>query len=104
MDYVLEKEMHYYKPQEVIIEKLEEPLSAAEQPNDSAPVPIKSRDDVYTALQELANFLKQTEPHSPVPPILNMLILWKDLALQDIISQIQNSPAQYQLLHTIVGK
>lgn len=107
VEYVLTKEMNFYKPPEVIMEKLDESLDL-DKPGETQPhlssMPIQSRDDVYAALQELSHFLVKTEPHSPVPAILDMLIRWKDLPLQDIISQIQNSPAQYQLLHTIVGK
>ena len=111
VEYVLEKEMHYYKPPEVVMEKLEEEDFAPNEkshsesePVQSSGMPIKNREDVYTALQELSHFLEKTEPHSPVPAILDMLVRWKDLPLQDIISQIQNSPAQYQLLHSMVGK
>lgn len=111
VEYVLMKEMHYYKPPEVIMEKLDESLSrdapansSVEQHPTPSSMPLKNRDDVYAALQELSHFLTKTEPHSPVPTILDMLIRWKDLPLQDIISQIQNSPAQYQLLYTIVGR
>lgn len=110
VEYVLTKEMNFYKPPEVIMEKLNESLEmddsieSSEKAHASSSVPIQNRDDVYAALQELSHFLVKTEPHSPVPAILDMLIRWKDLPLQDIISQIQNSPAQYQLLHTMVGK
>jgi type VI secretion system protein ImpA len=110
VEYVLTKEVHYYKPPPVVMEKLDEPLVAdepvesSEKSTSSSGMPIKNREDVYVALQELSHYLVKTEPHSPVPAILDMLIRWKDLPLQDIISQIQNSPAQYQLLHTIIGK
>ena len=90
--------MNFYKPPEVIIEKFNEPLEYDhDEYTQKAPatstssLPIQNRDDVYAALQELSHFLVKTEPHSPVPAILDMLIRWKDLPLQDIISQIQNS-------------
>jgi type VI secretion system protein ImpA len=108
VEYVLTKEMRYYKVPEVAEEKRDEPFESPDVQSAESPqltsMSIKSRDDVYAALQELTRFLEKIEPHSPVPSILNMLIQWKDLSLQDIISQIQNSPAQYQLLHAIVGK
>lgn len=107
VEYVLTKEVHYYKPPEVVMEKLDDSVAEdtpSENTERQSGLPIKNREDVYAALQELSHFLRKTEPHSPVPAILDMLILWKDLPLQDIISQIQNSPAQYQLLHTVVGR
>jgi type VI secretion system protein ImpA len=107
VEYVLQKEMHFYKPPEVIMEKLDESAledAPPESNEKSAGMLIQNREDVYAALQELAHFLGKTEPHSPVPAILDMVVGWKDLPLQDIISQIQNSPAQYQLLHTMVGR
>lgn len=107
VEYVLTKEMNFYKAPEVVMEKLNVPLpknGSTEEPIQSCGMPIQNRDDVYAALQELSHFLVKTEPHSPVSAILDMLIRWKDLPLQDIISQIKNSPAQHQLLHTLAGK
>jgi|GEM_PF-6293174 len=106
VEYVLQKEMQYYKPPTVVLEK--DPAVSEEASEEShqksGSVPIQNREDVYMALQELSHFLTKTEPHSPVPAILDMLIRWKDLPLQDIIAQIQNSPAQYQVLYSMVGK
>ena len=66
-------------------------------------VPIKNRDDVYGALGELSNFLQQTEPHSPAPHILQMLVNWKDKSLPEIIADVHENPSEYRILKAIVG-
>ncbi len=113
INYILNKEMKINIKQEespVVEDEKGIQSTALDAHNDSVAstsnpaIPIKSRDDAYAALEELTHFLKGIEPHSPVPALLEKLVLWKNLPLTEIIAHVKNEPEQYQLLYTMVGR
>lgn len=49
---------------------------------------IRSRDDAYARLREVASYLKRTEPHSPVPALIDRAIRWRDLSFADLLNDV----------------
>lgn len=47
-----------------------------------------SRQQAYRQLKDIANFLRQTEPHSPVPYLLDTAVSWGDMTLQELLLDI----------------
>lgn len=47
-----------------------------------------SRQQAYRQLKDIANFLRQTEPHSPVPYLLDTAVSWGNMTLQELLLDI----------------
>ncbi len=60
---------------------------------------IKTRDEAYNALQNIADFLQKIEPHSPTPYLINRAIKWKDMNLEELTKDAREE----NLLSVIFG-
>ncbi|MEO8735808.1 MAG: type VI secretion system ImpA family N-terminal domain-containing protein [Edaphobacter sp.] len=49
---------------------------------------IQSREDAYTRLAEISEFLSQLEPHSPVPYLLQRAIAWGGMSLSELLPEL----------------
>lgn len=49
---------------------------------------IQSREDAYTRLAEISEFLSQLEPHSPVPYLLQRAIAWGGMNLSELLPEL----------------
>ena len=49
--------------------------------------PIASRDEAYRRLREVAEFLRKTEPHSPVPPLLDRAVRWGNMSFEKLFDK-----------------
>lgn len=49
---------------------------------------IQSREDAYTRLAEISEFLSQLEPHSPVPYLLQRAIAWGSMNLSELLPEL----------------
>ena len=58
-----------------------------------------NRDQAYADLKKIAIFLQKIEPHSPTPYLLNKLVKWKDMTLEELINDSGNG----ELLNGILG-
>lgn len=47
-----------------------------------------TRQHAYNQLKEIANFLRQTEPHSPVPYLLDTAVTWGEMSLRELLLDI----------------
>jgi type VI secretion system protein ImpA len=62
-----------------------------------SPGPIASRDDAYRRLREVAEYLRRTEPHSPVPPLLDRAVRWGNMTFEKLFEDVvKNKDAQNQ--------
>ncbi len=62
--------------------------------------PIKTRDEAFRRLREVADFLRRTEPHSPVSALLDRAVRWGNMSFEDLFRDVvQNYDAR-----TEVGK
>lgn len=64
---------------------------------------ISHRDKAFEALQEIANFFIRTEPHSPVPYLLQKAVRWGKMPLSTLLNEwVVDDNARKQLF-TLVG-
>jgi type VI secretion system protein ImpA len=60
---------------------------------------LNSRDAAYAALGDIARVLAKSEPHSPVPMILEALVSWRDCHFNDLLTRMpQDKASVYELL------
>ena len=50
--------------------------------------PIKNRADAFKKLMEISEFFRKTEPHSPIPYILERAVKWGDMPLESLIREL----------------
>ena len=50
--------------------------------------PIQSRDEAYRRLREVAEYLRRTEPHSPVSALLDRAVNWGGLSFQELVLDV----------------
>ena len=74
------------------------PATAARMPTPGAPAgPIASRDEAYRRLREVAEFLRKTEPHSPVPALLDRAVRWGNMNFEKLFDDVvKNKDARVQ--------
>ena len=65
-----------------------EGTSDTTQASDGASGPVKSRDDAFKKLTEIAEFFRKTEPHSPISYILERAVKWGDMPLEDLMREL----------------
>ena len=59
--------------------------------------PISSRDEAYRRLREVAEYLRRSEPHSPVPPLLDRAVRWGNMTFEKLFEDVvKNKDAQMQ--------
>jgi len=65
--------------------------------------PISSRDEAYRRLREVAEYLRRTEPHSPVSFLVERAIGWGQMPFQAVIKDVlkANGPAYAAVLETL---
>ncbi len=56
--------------------------------NGAATGPIRSRDDALGKLREVADFFRRTEPHSPVPYLIQRAINWSRMSFEQLLVEL----------------
>ncbi|MBZ0134866.1 MAG: type VI secretion system ImpA family N-terminal domain-containing protein [Planctomycetes bacterium] len=79
------------------------PMSATSVSTASGPGgPITNRKVAFERLREVAEFLRRTEPHSPVAYLVNRAIKWGDMSLENVIAElVKNTDARRQIYETL---
>lgn len=54
---------------------------------------IRTREDAYRQLIEIANFLGRLEPHSPVPYLLRRAVSWGGMSLEELLPELLSDQA-----------
>jgi type VI secretion system protein ImpA len=83
----------------------EAPAEAAPAPpatRASPPAPM-SRSTAYRQLAEIAVFLRSTEPHSPVPDVIDQVVSWQDMSLVDLDSALRETNSSVSILLESIG-
>jgi type VI secretion system protein ImpA len=62
-----------------------------------------SRDEAYRQLALIANYLAKTEPHSPVPYLINRAVEWGQKPLRDLLAELISADAEARRLWTLLG-
>lgn len=76
---------------------------AAGNPSNATMAGIQSRQDVIRALDEVANFLRRTEPHSPVSHMLDRCIRWLGLGFNDLMEDLLKDKDAREAMREILG-
>lgn len=84
---------------ETIIEK----ESTTTENTQSILTGLKTREDAYRELENIANFLDQTDPHSLAPQLIRQLIRWQNKHIIELLSEIAETPEEYKILMKILG-
>ncbi|MCA8913271.1 MAG: type VI secretion system ImpA family N-terminal domain-containing protein, partial [Planctomycetes bacterium] len=64
--------------------------------------PITNRKVAFERLREVAEFLKRTEPHSPVAYLVQRAIKWGDMSLESVIAElVKNNDVRRQIYETL---
>ena len=62
-----------------------------------------SRDEAYRQLALVAEYLAKTEPHSPVPYLINRAVEWGQKPLRDLLAELINADPESRRLWTLLG-
>ncbi len=62
-----------------------------------------SRDEAYRQLALIANYLAKSEPHSPVPYLINRAVEWGQKPLRDLLSELISADAEARRLWALLG-
>ncbi|WP_434721133.1 type VI secretion system protein TssA [Pseudomonas syringae pv. actinidiae] len=83
----------------------ERPVTRVENPAANAPmrtVPL-TRDEAFALLQGVAQFFKQTEPHSPVPYLVERAIKWGNMPLESWLSDVIKDGSVVDGIRDVLG-
>jgi type VI secretion system protein ImpA len=72
-------------------------------PFASAPGRITSRAEAYRRLDEAAEYLLQTEPHSPAPYLVKRAIAWGNMTLAELLPELLQSGTDIRAVYTLLG-
>lgn len=67
------------------------------------PPPEMSRSAAYGQLAKIADFLRSTEPHSPVSDVLDQLVSWRDMSLVELDSALRETNSSVSILLESIG-
>ena len=65
--------------------------------------PVKNRDEALKKLIEISEFFRKTEPHSPIPYILERAVKWGDMPLDQLISELIPDSSARDLYSSLTG-
>jgi type VI secretion system protein ImpA len=65
--------------------------------------PALTRNDAYRQLELIANFLRKSEPHSPVADVLDVLVSWRDLSAPELEAALRQSGSGVSILLDALG-
>jgi type VI secretion system protein VasJ len=64
--------------------------------------PITNRKVAFERLKEVADYLRRTEPHSPVAYLVQRAIKWGDMPLENVIAElVKNNDVRKQIMETL---
>lgn len=62
-----------------------------------------SREEAYKQLELIANYLAKSEPHSPVPYLINRAVEWGQKPLRELLAELISADAESRRLWTLLG-
>ncbi len=64
---------------------------------------IKNREEAYHALSEIAEFLMEIDPHSPVPFLIKRAVNWGSMSLSELLTELLKDGANIQQVYSLLG-
>jgi type VI secretion system protein ImpA len=77
--------------------------AAPQQAAAMVPARITSRNDAYHRLNEAAEYLMRTEPHSPVPYLVKRAVAWGNMSLADLLTELLAKNADLATVYALLG-
>jgi type VI secretion system protein ImpA len=74
----------------------------AVRPADSAGAP-RSREEAFRRLDDIADYLLRTEPHSPVPYLVKRAVGWGNMPLAELLQELLDSESDLKQLYRLLG-
>lgn len=65
--------------------------------------PIKTREQAFKQLNEISNFFRKTEPHSPISYIIERAVKWGDMPLESLIRELIPDPSARDVFGSLTG-
>jgi type VI secretion system protein ImpA len=65
--------------------------------------PVTTRVEAYQRIREVAEFLRRTEPHSPVPPLLERVARWEHKFFDDVFRDVVKSEEIQRQVWEVLG-
>ena len=65
--------------------------------------PIRTRAEALGRLREIADFLKQQEPHSPVSYLISRAITWSEMPFEKLLLELVTDDAARERINTTLG-
>ncbi|MBD3222631.1 type VI secretion system protein TssA [bacterium] len=60
--------------------------------------PIRNRDEAFRRLREVADYLRRTEPHSPVSALVERAVRWGNMTFEDLFRDVvQSEDARFEV-------
>lgn len=72
-------------------------------PSMSSSGPVASRADAYRRLNEAAEYLLRTEPHSPTPYLVRRAVAWGNMTLAELLQELVQSDTDLRAIYTLLG-
>jgi type VI secretion system ImpA family protein len=64
---------------------------------------IRSREDAYRRLAEIADYLARTEPHSPTPHLIRRAINWGNMSVAELLQDLVQSESDLRAVYSLLG-
>ncbi len=64
---------------------------------------VKSRDEAYHLLSEIAEYLMETDPHSPVPFLVKRAVSWGSMSLSELLTELLKDGQNLQQIYSLLG-
>jgi len=62
-----------------------------------------SREEAYRRLDEIADYLLRTEPHSPVPYLVKRAVAWGSMPLAELLQELLDSESDLKQIYRLLG-
>jgi type VI secretion system protein ImpA len=64
---------------------------------------VRTREDAFRALLQVADYFKRTEPHSPVAYSLEQAVRWGRMALPELLTELVPEQGAREQIFKVVG-
>ena len=78
-------------------------MKPKESKKTSCDQPLKSREQAYALLEQIAIYLQTIEPHSPTPYLLKKAIAWGDMPLSQLLHEFIENNMDFKQLQRWLG-
>ena len=79
------------------------PPAPDSQPGLSAAGPIRSREEAYRRLAEIAEYLSKVEPHSPTPYLIRRAVAWGNMTLAELLDELTMGERDIGVVYQLLG-